>query len=642
MTGRLLSGVCAGLCVALTLMAFDLGRLSPGEVPEPGGWSYMGGALLVGLIYYVPPALLFFALLALVTGLIPSCRLREAGARTGPASLLAGWAAGMVFFILALFAISSPAAGDEWLSSSWILELGMSAVGCLLAGVSASRLASAFLGRFKSVRSLTLLGLFPALSALVLSLPLFVAAGWPFPPARPPAAAGLPDIFLIVADTLRADGIAAAAERADRTPVIRALAERGVAFTDATAQASWTNPSTATILTGLMPADHGMWGYAGRLHPEILTLPEILRSRGYETVGITANPLISRAHGFNRGFDHWDEEPGEGLLARHRGSLAARIAHGAGGGAGPYRTLTAEKVVDRALPLLRRPRSAPLFLYLHFMDPHDPYGPPPGQGRPVDPGYEGSLAFEPDTLYGILRGEIRVSARDLEHARALYRAEIDYMDGQIGRLLDEIEPDVSGGGAVVAFTSDHGEEFMEHGALGHEHTLYQELIHVPWILARPGHLPAGRAFDEPVSHLDLLPTLLALAGLPPKEGLPGRSLADALTTPAGSLPATAILSEEDYVGYRAVSHRLRAVREGPWKVILSSPNVFGIGPWKREVYELRSDPREAAPISDPAADAVAAEARLRQWLGEIDSRPTRRGPLDPETERRLRALGYIE
>jgi len=494
MTARLLSGACAGLCVALTLVALDLGRLSPGAVPEPGGWSYLGGALLVGLIYYLPAALLFFVLLALATGLIPACRRREARSRTAPAPLFAGWAAGMVFLLLALFAISSPAAGDVWLSSSWILELGMAAMGCFLAGVSAARLASTFLERYRSVRYLVLLGLLPALSALGLSLPLFVAAGSPFSPPRPPAAAGLPDIFLIVADTLRTDGIALTAERADRTPVIRALAERGVTFTDATAQASWTNPSTATILTGLMPADHGMRGYAGRLHPEILTLAEILRSRGYETAGITANPLISRAHGFHRGFDHWDEEPGEGLLARHPGSLASRIAVEAGGGPGPFRTLKAGKVVDRALPLLRRARSAPLFLYLQFMDPHDPYGPPPGYGPPVDPGYEGTLTFEPDTLYGILRGEIRVSPRDLEHARALYEAEIDYMDGQIGRLLGEIEPDVSGGGAIVVFTSDHGEEFMEHGALGHEHTLYQELTHVPWILARPGHLRAGITF----------------------------------------------------------------------------------------------------------------------------------------------------
>jgi arylsulfatase A-like enzyme len=305
------------------------------------------------------------------------------------------------------------------------------------------------------------------------------------------------------------------------------------------------------------------------------------------------------------------------------------------------RTAGASDMVDRALHALSEETGRPRFLYLHFMDPHDPYTPPPDLARAADPGYTGKLTFTGGTLYSILRGEQPVSDADLRHARALYDAEVAGMDREIARLLERLKPRLLEGRAIVAFTADHGEEFMDHGALGHEHTLYQELIHVPLILSFHGILEAGRVVEVPVRLMDLAPTLLDLAGLPVEPSFHGRSLLPALrgAAPQASEP---IFSEEDFTGYRTTSPRMRSARMGGVKIILYQRGIFDLGPWRSEAFDLSADGGERSPLREGDAASREAEAALRVWMSRQPGARTRGTEIDPETERRLRALGYIQ
>ncbi len=635
-------GLAVALWATLVLIAYDLGRVPAAGVPAQGGWTHLAGVVRVGLLFYGSVAAVLALLIALALAAVRPPRA-PAGARRSLAPYVGAAAAGIV--AVALFAALSTGRGaPDWLSAPWLLNAQMILVGSAGVGWACARAVSAVAASRRPRASLGLLAVLPLLPALAGLLPAVAAAGFPFSLAAPPAApAEAPDVFLIVADTLRADALSCYGARGLPTREIDRLAAGGVIFSDVTAQSSWTNPSTATILSGLMPSANGMVGHRGRILPEVRMLAQILAGHGYDTAGLVANPVVSRSYGFDRGFRHWDEETDPRSLARHSGTFAARLLSSSGWWGRREGTPPAAEMTDRALEILAEERSKPLFLYLHLMDPHDPYEAPEDLLREADPDYRGDLAFGPTTLYEILRGQVAIDAADLRHTRALYEAEIAYMDREIGRFLDAIRDRLASGRALVAFTSDHGEEFMEHGSLGHERTLYQELIHVPLILSRPGVLPAGVVVEEPVTHLDLVPSLLDLAGLPPEPSLPGRSLAglarDEAAVPAMEEP---ILSEEDFIGYRTTTHRLRAAREGMTKVILSSPNAFGIGPWRREMYDLAEDPRETRDLARETAEGERLEAHLREWIVRAGAGGELPRELDPETERRLRALGYVE
>jgi len=269
--------------------------------------------------------------------------------------------------------------------------------------------------------------------------------------------------------------------------------------------------------------------------------------------------------------------------------------------------------VDRALAFLSNRASTPRFLYLHPADPRDPYAPPEALARAADPEYKGSFKLFPRTLETILRGEQEVSEEDLRHARALYAAEVVSMDRELGRLFDALRERIESGRTILVFTSDHGEEFLEHDALGHGHALYQELIHVPLLVVQRGGVRPGTVISDPVTHLDIAPTILALAGLPPEPVFSGRSLSSIVDGSAAALAEFDIVSEENVSGNRTTSHRIRMARRGAWKVILYSPDVFEIGPWRRETFNLGNDPaeRESLPPGTAEADSLAERLRAR-------------------------------
>lgn len=297
--------------------------------------------------------------------------------------------------------------------------------------------------------------------------------------SRAPAGKDCNLVFVLV-DTLRADAVF---QRAGSAPALEALAREGTVFTRAYAQASWTLPSTSSLLAGRWPSESPGWADATQGIPDSVTpLAEILRASGRTTAAFIANPLINRDRGFGRGFQTWWASPTDaGVLT------------------------PAAEPVDQAIAWIRQHGNERFFILLHLMDPHDPYCPPvrrvgppaswPGQ---PDPAFTGAAPM-PD-------------AATIAQWRSLYREEVSYMNSQIARLVAALPRDVRRRTAFVV-TSDHGEEFLEHGFLKHAVTLFEEVVHVPLLVAMPG-APGGRRVDSLVRLVDVVPTLADLLAAP--------------------------------------------------------------------------------------------------------------------------------
>jgi arylsulfatase A-like enzyme len=320
------------------------------------------------------------------------------------------------------------------------------------------------------------------------------------------------NLIFVLVDTLRADAVF---QKPGSTPALESLAREGTVFTRAYAQASWTLPSTSSLLAGRWPSESPGWADATQGIPDSVTpLAEILRGSGRATAAFIANPLINRDRGFGRGFQTWWASPVEaGVLT------------------------PAAEPVDQAIDWLKRHGNERFFLFMHLMDPHDPYCPPPRRvgppaswpGQP-DPAFKGAAAM-PD-------------AATIAQWKALYREEVSYMDSQIGRLLAAMSPDVRRRTSFVV-TSDHGEEFLEHGFLKHAVTLFEEVVHVPLLVAAPG-APGGRRVDSLVRLVDVVPTVTDLLGVGVDPGLRSRwsgvSLAPAVRA-SGTVPQLTAMGE---------------------------------------------------------------------------------------------------
>ncbi|MGH9365297.1 MAG: sulfatase-like hydrolase/transferase, partial [Thermoanaerobaculia bacterium] len=302
-----------------------------------------------------------------------------------------------------------------------------------------------------------------------------------------PASGGV-NLLLILVDTLRADAINDRVRGA--LPTIDRLAAEGTLFERAYSQCSWTLPSVSSLLTGRWPADSPSWSVPTQGIPEPATpLAEILQANS-GTAAFVANPLIKDDQGFGRGFDtFWGAPPEAGVFT------------------------PAEEPVSRALSWLRTHGDERFFLFLHLMDPHDPYCPPARRKGPPD-----TWPGQPDPAF---TGKAPMpDEATLAEWRRLYAEEVAHTDSQIGLLLDGLDPEVRGRTLVVV-TSDHGEEFLEHGFLKHAVTLFDEAVHVPLLVRLPG-APGGRRVADLVRLVDVVPTLADLLRAPVSAALRSR------------------------------------------------------------------------------------------------------------------------
>jgi len=451
--------------------------------------------------------------------------------------------------------------------------------------------------------------------------------------------AGRPNVLLIVIDTLRADRLGVYGNRRGLTPFLDELAARGHVVRRARAQAPWTNPSVASILTSRYQSQHGVVDYRSVLPAAELTLAEVLKADGYATGAFSANGLIGESLGFAQGFDRFEAH----LLVKGDDPAYLRI---------PVR---ADRMGVDALAWLdgvRRdgPPGAPVFLYLHLMEPHSPYAPPPallervrGTRPPVD------LRRASETMY--IDTMTPVGGAELEAIQDAYDASVLAVDEALRGFFAALETRGFFENAIVVVTADHGEEFQEHGARGHGKTLFDETIHVPLIVLGSDR-PHPGVVEHLVSSVDIAPTILELAGVPVPSRFAGASFAADLDSSmwgrlrravgrlVDSGPAPASLSEllvppgeEPRPG---TSHE-RAVVVGDVKLIR----------WRdgeRRFYALDLDPGEQEPniVEDP--DRARLEARLAemQAQAERDRSPAETKMPDARTREALEALGYVQ
>lgn len=321
---------------------------------------------------------------------------------------------------------------------------------------------------------------------------------------KPAPAANYPDVFFITLDAWRADTFGPRENGPSLTPNIDRFAEDAYVFRRARSQSSWTLPSFSTIFTSQYPAVHG----AAALRPlgtDQPTLAEVLSSRGYDTRAVVANELCLPAYGIPRGFDDFHYWNMVGWL-KTLGFYETNFSY-------PVRKMREEKLDSRittvltgvTLGKLERRGNRPIFLWLHYLDPHGPYWPPPE--------YAGAVSRRPLEDKNLMRTDRGVILR------ARYEAEVRYVDDELGRILRILERRPN---AVVIISSDHGEEFLDHDGFDHGHTVYEELLRVPLIMKFPerGHGEIAAS----VSTIDVGPTILDYLGIEAPPSMQGRSL----------------------------------------------------------------------------------------------------------------------
>ncbi len=380
-----------------------------------------------------------------------------------------------------------------------------------------------------------------------------------------------PLVVLYLVDTLRADHTTPYGYERDTTPALQKLSREAVLFEAAIAHASWTKPSVASLFTSTLPGRHRAVQLRDRLEPGLVTLAEMLQVRGYATGAAVANSVIySAGSHFEQGFDFF-----AGL-------------HGANDR--PSKLVEAAGVVDTALEWIDARRGLPTFLYVHTMDPHVPYSPPPPFDRLFEP-------YPTPDHPGVDPRYDYKEPLDRERLVAQYDGSIAYGDQEFGRFLEELKGRGLYDDALIIFLGDHGEEFLDHGQWLHGRSVFDELIRVPLVVRFPGGRDGGQRVAQQVQVVDILPTILENEGLPvpPPPIISGRPLQRVV---AGGAPEPTAVSEISHRGI--VAHGIRTHRD---------KYVRTFSPEESEMYfDLLNDPKES---ENRLGEAPERAAKLR-------------------------------
>jgi arylsulfatase A-like enzyme len=339
----------------------------------------------------------------------------------------------------------------------------------------------------------------------------------------PAASARAPNVLVIVVDTLRADHLSTYGYSRPTSPHLSQLAAQGTMFEDAISPSSWTLPVHASLLTGLYPDAHHVDNDGALLGWDYPVLGDEFMARGYRTAAFSANTLLfCRRRGFGRGFIHFEDDfqsLGSTFAQTFYGDLIKHLLFRLKLKRDLFGRRSAAQINQHALRWIDRGRQ-PFFLFLNYMDVHDPYRPPePYLHRYTNMRHPGSRASEHWDWFEHLSPQQRQGAVDA------YDGAINYVDDQIHQLMQDLRQRGLDRNTLVVITSDHGESFGEHGLMTHGNALYRELIHVPVILWQPGKIPAGEKIDAPVSLTSLPATLLEETGETPHPHFPEPSLA---------------------------------------------------------------------------------------------------------------------
>ncbi len=405
------------------------------------------------------------------------------------------------------------------------------------------------------------------------------------------------NVVLVTIDTLRADHVGAYGGPVP-TPALDALAADGVLLENACTPTPSTGPALASLLTGLYPWNHGVLLNAVPIDdPDLPNLAEHMRAAGFATAGFVSSHNVAGRYAFDRGFDHF----------RFEGSRSFD-------GTARFWNL-GEETTDAVLEWLDSHHRRRFFVWVHYFDPHSPYTPPKRFRRPDD---------EPIDLSGKTLPPMLRTVEQLRAAIRGYRGNVVYTDSEFGRLIAKLRELGRLDETAVIVTSDHGEGLGDHGVLDHGQNLYDELVRVPLLIRAPG-IRGGRRLNGPAQLEDLMPTTLALAGVPVPEGLDGIDLTPWLRAEVEASPRSLVMGRRASF---ANTPALYYTRRWPEK---------WIGPLDRSgfAFRLDLDPREAerSPAPPPEViekSAAAAARRIRERV------------LNDESREALEALGYLE
>jgi arylsulfatase A-like enzyme len=496
-------------------------------------------------------------------------------------------------------------------------------------------------------------------SFLLLGALLAAVACRPAPPDPETGPEPLParsNVVLITVDTLRADHLSSYGYQRKTSPHIDELAASGVRFDQASSQWPKTTPSFASLMTSTYPKDNGNVRKVGiPLSCRMETVAEVLQRQGYGTHAVVANAAVGSELNFDQGFDTFVE--------------TWKLAHN-GQAVDPNRAEAVTRIA--AAELDRFDRRRPFFLWVHYLDPHWPYSPPPEWGqrfvkdRFYDPGVRIPIARgkKVQEMMGIGEGQVDAGHDELGYYVARYDDEIAYTDEQIGKLLAALRAKGLLGKTLIVVTADHGESlgehhyFFDHGRFG-----YQTCLRVPLIVSYPGVL-APRVDPDAAELIDLAPTLIEATGVPLVGGswMQGRSLTPRLRGEPLLRSATPEpLNHPGYAfseaGYEQDNQWEKIVRDERFKLIYAQRLadqrwLAGGGDNVRFVlYDLLHDPGESENVASRfPQDLDRLKRVLWNWmqaphfeaLTEPPSEDCKeQRPLDPKSEQLLRSLGYL-
>jgi arylsulfatase A-like enzyme len=434
-------------------------------------------------------------------------------------------------------------------------------------------------------------------------------------PKRPPREEEI-NVILIAIDTLRADHLGCYGYKKQTSPYIDKLARDSILFKRTMAQNPWTLPSFASLFTSLYPSQHLAGLTIKSLENQFVTLPEILKEHGYYTIAFTGGGYLSESFGFSQGFDSFN-------------AFNPPIVNGVV----PPETVHTDikRVVKGAISWLLKSTEKKFFLFLHSYEPHSPYFPPSQYVYFFDGKYKGPITGDIWHDIGIIPGKLdsrfkAIPPRDLRRLISLYDAEIRYMDDQIGKLIRTLKYLNLYDKSLIIFTSDHGEEFFDHGAWEHGHSLYNELLYVPLIIKLPYSSKKGIEISTVARLIDIMPTILHVLGIKKEYPFQGQSLLN---------------SQKNRLAF-AQSYpqpNLMAVQEDNLKLIINLDNK------QMELYDLQSDPAETKNI---LSEKRFVAHNLIRYLSRYPLASPPSDEMSPDDlklslslKEKLRSLGYL-
>ena len=462
-------------------------------------------------------------------------------------------------------------------------------------------------------------------------------------------------VILIIADTLRSDHLNFHGYRRETAPFLGRLASEDALFKNTIAQATWTKVSVPSIMTSLYPTSHRVVDFRDRLPASAVTLAEVFREAGYATLGYSSVFFSGKFTNLHQGYEELHEF---GSTSREKPSKTAR------------------EYVDRLTEWLEVHREVPFFVFLHVFDPHSPYEP----RRPYNSMWADlSLKEEHEEQLESVRKVIKnpllkrhgMPARNevveagfdpqkyVDYDMDWYDGSIREMDREVARLVERLRELELADRTLLLFTSDHGEEFHDHGRMFHGQSVYGELNRVPLVMHLPGRIPAGIIVDETVQSIDIMPTILELAGLSPPPGIPGRTLVPLLNSKDSGPPEA---GEDGWITRPAITERnltgdsagappprdvgaTSIIFEG-WKLIVSSRKGSDEAPGV-ELFRQADDPLDQKDLAEQHPEVVSRlQGLLEEWRLEalatrLPEAESTEG-MSQEDLQRLKSLGYIQ